>query len=377
MDLSSFRKYLHSHPELSGNEAETSDYIKNTLSAISDLEIVNAETGHGFFAFLDTGREGSYTCFRADIDALPIDEKGKAEHKSLHPGVSHKCGHDGHATILTGLIFRIFQNLEHYNGKFGFIFQSEEETGCGAEKICKLFANKKPDLIFGLHNIPGIPAGSISIRTGTFASASAGVRIKLQGAASHASQPYKGRSPVLALIALTQSLLAAPQLVIPFENNTMVTIVHVSMGQKAFGTSPADAEVMATLRAYDDESLGTLLRHAEAITKSIAAAYGVKYEFSIEDYFPATVNEKGSTELVGKAAENLHLNILNADAPFPWSEDFAHYLRIIPGAFFGLGAGEATPPLHDSDYDFPDFIIEDGINIFEKIAYLTNSNGKP
>ncbi len=367
-ELIKLRKILHQNPELSGNEKNTSEKIKNFVAQFNPDEIIDNIGGNGI-AFIFKGNEkGKIILFRSELDALPISEQNSFEYKSLVKNVSHKCGHDGHMAILAGLASS-FKNIKPEKGAAVILFQPAEETGEGANAILRddKFSNLKIDYVFALHNIPGYPLNSIIIKDGVFASASKGIIIKLHGKTSHASQPENGISPAQAAAEIIQKL---PQ--IPNENNylksfNLITIVHARIGEVAFGTAPGYAEVMATLRSFNDDDMKIIKSDCEKIIYDSAKKYGLKASIEWTEEFPSAMNESNSVSVIKKCAQKLNLKIIETDQPFRWSEDFGHFTKKYKGALIGIGSGEDHSDLHNPDYDFPDEIIEPAINLFKSV----------
>jgi len=259
------------------------------------------------------------------------------------------------------------------------LFQPAEEIGTGAQQMIdspnKLFTDivQSPNTtIYALHNVPGFPSGSVVLPRGTsFASASKGLHVKLSGATSHASQPHLGRNPAPAMCNIVQALLAMPSLYVPYDCKALVTIVGARVGEKAFGVSAGDAEVMATLRATTDVTLSILEEKAKSLVSGYAATYGLTHSINWEDSFAATINDEASVSIVKTVAKKNGLEIFWMDEAFPWSEDFGIFLQNIKGAMFGLGVGEKHEPLHGEYYDFPDKEIVNGIKMFAAIIQRT------
>ncbi len=362
--LIDLRRELHRHPCLSGSENETAALIERHFFPFRSDFVYRDLGGHGI-AFEFTGSNpGKTLMFRADLDALPIPEEASLPWSSVNSGVSHKCGHDGHMAILAGLGERLSHDRPQ-NGRVILLFQAEEETGRGAARVLRdpRFETMKPDYVFGLHNIPGFPAGTILTRKGTFAAASKGMIITLRGKTAHAAQPETGISPSEALSALIHFANRDLTKEAVFNDFVLATVIHTSLGERAFGTSPGYAELMLTLRSFRDDDMQMLSRLMEEKTNAVAASERLQYSISYTEEFPATVNEGDGIDILRNTARENGLMIRDLKECFRWSEDFGHFLAMYPGAFFGLGAGEATSQLHNPDYDFPDEITETGINI--------------
>lgn len=370
LDIIEIRRKLHRQPELSGSEVSTARIVRELLLRFEPDAIIENLGGNGIAAVFDMDKPGPTVMFRAELDALPIAENSNLEYRSETHGVSHACGHDGHITILLGLAERIRQENDNLCGRVLLLFQPAEETAQGAFAVLNdpKFQELKPDYIFALHNLPGFDKGQVIIRDGVFASASKGLIIELDGETSHAGEPEKGNNPVHAMTAIIEGLIAIPQMFTSFKSAALITIIHAKLGGVAFGTSPGHAEIMATLRSHNDEELELLTQKSLAVVEGIAQTYGLSYKTRLVEYFPTIVNDSECVDIIESAANTLGMGVLYRQNPFAWTEDFSYFTQKIKGAFFGIGAGGNHPHLHSAVYDFPEEIIEDGINILYEIA---------
>ncbi|KUG24897.1 putative hydrolase [hydrocarbon metagenome] len=366
-ELISLRKELHKYPELSGRENNTGERIIKFAEKFNPDEIIKNIGGNGLAVIFKGNQEGKTILIRCELDALPIEEENKFDYKSQNDGVSHKCGHDGHMAIVSGLIPLLSKNKID-QGTVVLLYQPAEETGEGAEKVLhdEKFNKINPDYVFSLHNLPGFEKNKIIIKENEFASASKGLIIKLNGKTSHAAEPEKGITPSLAVSELIQRLVELPQKE-KFEEFTLVTIIHAKIGERAFGTTPGYAELMATLRSYKNEDMEKLQKFAENIINEVSTKNNLKYKIEFVEEFPSTVNDKFCVDVVQKSAEENNLQIEEITNPFRWSEDFGHFTQKYKGALFGLGSGVDQPQLHNPDYDFPDEIILTGTKMFYSI----------
>ncbi|MBK6348216.1 MAG: M20/M25/M40 family metallo-hydrolase [Bacteroidales bacterium] len=232
--------------------------------------IIEKLGGHGVLAVFSSGQPGPEILFRADMDALPVNETTNVEYRSLKAGIAHKCGHDGHAAILAGLAIHISANRPS-KGKYLLLFQPAEETGNGAKSVISdpSFSGFNPDYCFALHNLPGYARNTIIVRNGTFAAASMGMIIRLKGRSSHASEPEKGQSPAAAMARLMASLpkLSGSGSGFGYTDFALLTLIYGSLGTPAFGTSPGEAVLMATLRAYLDSDMKVLIDKASGMVR--------------------------------------------------------------------------------------------------------------
>jgi len=365
--LIEIRKHLHQNPELSHQEYETSVFIEELMLELQPDQVLRIGEFSRAYVF-DSKKEGEVLVFRADIDALPIEELNDFPHRSKKKQVSHLCGHDGHSSILIGLARKIASHRPQ-KGKLVLLFQSAEETGLGAKEVVNhaKFQALKPDYIFGLHNIPSYPLHQILIREGVFASASKGVILKLVGRTSHAAEPEKGINPALAIAEITRQLHQLNHQKGIFSSLTLLSFIYTRMGEQAFGTSAGEAEMGFTLRSYTTEDMKKLCLKMEEVIEEVCRKESLGFHMDFVEEFPITLNHEEGVSEIGKAAQSLNLSVKYLEEPMKWSEDFGYYQSIAKTGFFGIGAGKNQPNLHDPSYDFPDVLIETGIQMFYKI----------
>ena len=367
-DLKKLRKEIHKNPELAGNEKNTAKRIIFFAKRYNPDKIISNIGGNGIAVIFKGKEKGPTVLIRCELDALPILETNKFFYRSVNKNISHKCGHDGHMAIVSGLIPLLSKN-KLKKGKVVLLYQPSEETGEGAEWILKdnKFKSIKPDFVFALHNLPGFEKGKIMLREKEFAAASKGMIVKLAGKTSHAAEPEKGINPALAVSEIISELTGLPRKVRLIKDFSLVTIIHSKIGERAFGTSPGYAEVMATLRSYKNNDMKLLTDEAVKKSKQIAKKHRLKIKIEFTEEFPATVNESICVKKIDNAAKENKLKAQKIKTPFKWSEDFGHFTNHFNGALFGLGSGIKHPALHNPNYDFPDEIIEPGVKIFYSI----------
>jgi amidohydrolase len=365
-ELVALRQELHAHAELAGQECETSRIIRQFIEPHEPDGFVTELGGVGLAAVFKGREEGPSVMFRAEIDAVPVPEENDVDHRSCRSGVSHTCGHDGHMAIVAGLAARL-QSHPPRRGRVVLLFQPAEETGAGALSVLEdnQFEEIAPDWIFALHNLPGEKFGEVKIKSGPFAAGSVGTILRLNGSTSHAAYPEQGRSPAPAVAQLIQDLAALPESVKSGHGIAKLTIIHTRIGEAAFGTTPGEAEVMATLRSDREEVLDRLREGVVNQAQGIAQAHGLELTHSWTDHFPVTINHPEAVAMVEEVAETNGIAVALRDEAYPWSEDFGWFTRRYKGAVFGLGAGREHPALHSPAYDFPDDLIPVGIVLFE------------
>ena len=375
-DLLELRWDLHRNPCLSGDEQDSADRVQRWLSSkVKATEYIENLGQTGLAVVFDSGKPGSTVLLRTELDALPMDDLAELPHCSTRPGIAHKCGHDGHATIVSaaGLL------LEHFPlpaGKAVLLYQPAEETGYGARQVLadQRFPKIEADWAFGLHNVPGLPVGQIQYRVGSFCPASEGLEIRILGANSHASEPQKGRNPALALAQMVSSFSGLPVELGGLTSAGLITPVTIRMGDGDYGISPGSAELCFTVRAETNRKLQTLVDAMREKASLIGSSYGLQMEYKRHDPFPATVNTPDGVEVLHRAFNHLGLPTEGMEAIFPWSEDFGEFLMRIPGAFFALGSGLDCPPLHSHEYDFPDQLIPRGAMALYMAARIAASS---
>lgn len=359
------RHELHQHPELSNEETWTKQHLIKFLKEHTKLKIV--DKGRWFYAVYNLGDDKKNIAFRAEMDALPFEEGIELNHGSQISGVAHKCGHDGHAANLAGFALEIEQNGADKN--IFFLFQHAEETGDGAAECASFIKENNIEEIFAFHNMSGMAFKSVNVIDGTSNYASKGMTISMEGKPSHASEPEKGINPAFAIAKVISDI---PNLIIKSANKGKVfcTVVQVDIGERAFGISASKGNLLLTFRAQYESEMGQLQKNIEETATSQAKEYGLKINFSYNDAFPETNNYKESSDKIRKVCEMKGLELVEMGEAFRGSEDFGHYLKQTKGSICYIGNGKNYPPVHTSEYDFPDEIIETAMELFKGLAEI-------
>jgi amidohydrolase len=368
VDLIGWRRRLHSQPELSGEEALTAQEVRAFLAPTAPDGVVSGLGGEGVAVIYQGAGPGPTVMFRAELDALPIEELSGAPYSSQVVGKAHLCGHDGHMAILAAL-GRGLGRARPKSGRVVLLFQPAEENGAGAAAVIAdaQFAEVAPDYVFALHNAPGIPLGEVALREGIVNCASRGMRVVLSGTTAHASRPETGTSPMQAVASLMPALTALGSGGALSDDYSLVTVTHATMGEPAFGIAPGRAEIWATLRTMSDSRMGDLCERAEALVRDAASGAGLGVATSYHDVFSHCENNREAVERLRDA--------LNAEGvrhrpgePMRGSEDFGRFGAVAKSAMFLLGAGVEHPSLHNPDYDIPDDLIARGAQVFMRAA---------
>jgi amidohydrolase len=356
------RHELHAHPELSNHESWTKEHLMDFLRRhTSRLKLV--DRGRWFYAVWHAGAGKPSVAFRADFDAVPVEDVCEMPYVSQCPGVGHKCGHDGHSAALAALALEIDRDGADKN--VYFLFQHAEETGDGAKECAAMLKEEQIDEIFGFHNRPGLPLGMVQVLDGCVYCASEGMILSFQGVPSHASMPELGRNPAYAISDIIQAL---PGFTDPAKHKGMVfaTIIQVDVGEPAFGTQASRGKLLLTIRGQLAEELNALRAAIRGLAEEKAEQYGLKLEVSFRDVFPDTVSHKSSNDKVRRCCEELGIPWREMPAPFRSSEDFGWYTKLIPGAFFEIGGGEGGD-LHTVHMNFNDAIIPVAVRLYRRL----------
>lgn len=367
--LRRIRKYLHQHPEISGEEASTAKYIVDRLQEIGIKKIHQGFSQHSILAEINGSEKGKTILFRCELDALPIQEENDFDYASNSNGVSHKCGHDGHMTIMLGLAKTLVENQPE-QGNFLILFQSAEETGKGAKAVLdsKFLEQFTIDHAVALHNVPGYPLSSVICKEGVFTPSVESINIELIGRTSHAGEPDKGVNPSKAISEIINFFNSLHQPEMDKANYFVVAPIHIQMGEEAYGTSAGHANIGYTIRSTDFEFFKTQKTRIENKIKEIASDQNLSCELNWLEAFSANINNKEVVDTIKKSCEKLDIEYINRQTPFDWGEDFGLFTQLYKGGMFGLGSGENSHNLHDNRYDFPDEIIPKAIQLFQELT---------
>ena len=349
--IKELRSMLHAIPEPSMKEVKTKQLLMDFLRSHTGLEIVDC--GAWFYAHYDGQDTEHAIAFRADYDAV-VCQDGCAR---------HLCGHDGHSAILVGFALEL-ERIAPRRSVY-LIFQPGEETGQGACLCSSLIDECNITDIYGIHNIPGYARNEVLLLDGTFACASTGMEISIQGSPAHAAYPQQGKNPALMIA----ELITYMDMLVNREHRGMVlgTVIGIEAGSCSYGMSADSGVLRLTLRAEDQEEYEELVGKIRERAEQQAKEQGMTCMIRLIEPFPATINHPLSVNKVRAAARSLGLRITTPKEPFRWSEDFGYYLQKVEGAFFGIGCGEEHAGLHTADYEFDAAIIDTVIEIYKEL----------
>jgi len=362
------RKYLHQNPEVSGNEKETSKYIKKVLKQLLPDATITSVAKVGIIATITGNKKGKHIMLRCELDALPIQEVNKFKHKSKYKGISHKCGHDGHMAILLA-VADYFNNNKPEKGTLSLLFQPAEENGEGAKAVIndKNFKNFKPDYIYALHNVPGHKKHEVYVKEKTFTPSVISIKVKFLGKTSHAAEPENGLNPSYAIAELLQKTKTLENHNKSSRSYGIITPIYTKIGSEDHGISAGYGEIDFTLRTWKKTSMTNLREKLMSLIINISLKHELTYKLEWFQEFSSIENNKKAVTTIKQAALQNKLNCAIKKTPFPWGEDFGLFTEKIDGAMFCLGAGLRTPALHNPDYDFPDELIKTGSQLFISI----------
>ncbi|GAB3806360.1 amidohydrolase [Spirosoma humi] len=367
-----FRQELHQFPEVSSQEFDTQRRIKSFVSQFAPTRMIEvANTG----LLLQYGQndEGPVTLIRADIDALPIQETNTFAHRSRIDGVSHKCGHDGHAAILARLASLLDQK-PIAKGRVYLLFQPAEENGKGAEAVMNdpAFAGIHPDRNFALHNLPGYKTGVIVCKPGSFTSSVLTLITTFEGKVSHSAEPEKGLNPAYTMADFLLRTRPLQNTDPGSDSFALVTPAYTTMGEKSYGISAGYGEVHLTLRTRNANRMEALTTQLQALLSELSTASGLSIKTSYTESFFANENDTEAFDQIRRSALKLDYAFVEKQEPFKWGEDFGLFTQHFPGAMFGIGNGEDSPALHNDDYDFNDNLIEPAARLFFELIEMAH-----
>jgi hippurate hydrolase len=372
-EMTEWRRDFHMHPEIGFEEVRTSAVVAGKLRDFGCDEVHTGIAKTGVVGVIrGNGTSSRAIGFRADIDALPIEEQTGKPWASTTPGKMHACGHDGHTTMLLGAA-KYLAETRNFAGTIYLVFQPAEENLAGGEVMVKegLFERFPMDRIFGMHNWPGMPAGMFLHAPGPVMAAVANLEATITGMGAHGAMPHNGVDPILAaaqIVTALQSIVARN--VNPLEAG-VITIGHIGGGH-TFNVIPESVKLLGTARWFLPEVGDLLETRFKDIVTGIAAAMGCQATCSFTRSYPATVNEAESTELAARAARMVVGDARTRPLPQPTmgGEDFAFMLNEKPGAYLFLGGstGGADAMVHHPKYDFNDEILPIGASWFATLA---------
>ena len=353
-ELAEIRYYIHQHPELSGQEYQTTAFLKERLEELG-IRILESGLKTGLIAEIGSGQP--VVALRADIDALPILEQTNLPYKSQNPGVMHACGHDFHQTSLLGAAALLKEKEDQLEGTVRLIFQPAEEISEGASDVLATGLLEDVQGIIGFHNIPQLKAGQLALNAGAMMAGVEKFKVTVTGVSSHAARPDLGVDTVTAITTMVQNVqLLISRTVSPFET-AVLSITHLDVGS-TWNVLPKSGYFEGTIRSFNPSVQRDLKAHFISIIRHIAESLEVDVAFEWGVTPPVTFNDEELTQVVWEASQGL-AEVIPAK-PSTAGEDFAFYQERIPGVFAFIGSnGEPdAPDLHHDHMTIDDAAFE-------------------
>jgi amidohydrolase len=380
--LQQIRRDLHAHPELCYEEQRTSDVVAARLTEWG-IPVVRGLGITGVVGIIKNGSSPRAIGLRADMDALPLQEINSFDHASRHPGKMHACGHDGHTAMLLGAAHYLATN-RNFDGTVYLVFQPAEEGGAGARRMIEdgLFTQFPMDAIYGMHNWPGMEAGTFGVVPGPMMASSNEFRVVVKGKGAHAAQPHRGVDPIMVAVNIAQGW----QTIISREKSPLDTAV-LSITQIHAGSAtniiPGEAVMVGTVRTFTTPVLDSIEQRMQEMASGIAAGFNATVDFGFKRNYPPLVNHPEQTAMAIDAMRAV-VGTDKVDAnvePTMGAEDFAFMLQARPGCYVFLGNGEGDHraaghglgpcQLHNASYDFNDHLLPIGASYWIRLAEMS------
>jgi hippurate hydrolase len=367
--MTEWRRHLHAHPEIGFACHETAAFVAARLREIGVDEIHEGIAETGIVAIIEGRGPGPVVGLRADMDALPMEERTGLPHASTIAGRMHACGHDGHTAMLLGAAAYLAET-RNFRGKVALIFQPAEEDGGGAgvmvaEGMMERFGIAE---VYALHNVPGLELGRVLTTPGPIMAAVDEFTIRIEGRGGHGAMPHETADPIPAAVSMVQAI----QTIVSRNHHAMQELV-VSVTQIHAGTTdnviPGSAMINGTVRTFDPAVQAMVMRRMEEIVAGQAASFGVEATLDYALGYPATVNDPARAAFAAEVAGEVVGEALveGQSGREMGAEDFAYMLEARPGAYLFLGAGPGAG-LHHPEFEFNDEILPIGASLFARLA---------
>jgi amidohydrolase len=361
-ELTRIRRELHRIPELSGEEYETTAYLKRTLES---WEIPYSVSGlrNGLVAELGSHERGAVVALRCDIDGLPVEEKTRLPFASRHAGRMHACGHDFHQAALLGVARLLKRREDAIPGLLRLIFQSGEESAWGSKEVVEAGYLEDVKVIVGFHNHPAYPVGTIAIKEGAMMAGVDQFLVTLKGKGCHAAEPHLGVDVITALTSAVSQLQTIVSRNADPAETVVLSITHIEAGS-TWNVLPDEGFFEGTIRTFSEESRSLVRKRFYEITDAAGNAFRVESRIDFSRGPGITWNDAKMTREVEKALAGKAKIV--AAAPSNGGEDFAAYLEYVPGvfAFIGVNGDEEAPRWHQSDFIVKDEALPVAVNYF-------------
>ena len=370
-ELTRWRRDIHAHPELGFEEHRTSEFVAAKLEGFG-VQVHRGIGGTGVVGVLRVGNETKSIGLRADMDALPILEENTFEHRSRHDGHMHACGHDGHTVMLLGAAKYLSESRD-FRGQVNFIFQPAEEGIGGAKAMVEdgLFRDFPCDILFAMHNAPGMPVGSFGVKKGVVTAAGAFFDIEIKGRGAHGAYPQHGVDPVVVGAQMVNAIQSIVSRNVGPTEAAVVSITQFHSGD-AYNVIPASAHLSGTARTFSKSVMERVQERMTELAQTVAVGFGATAEVDFRTIFHPVVNDENAAEIAGQVCDDL----VGADrvrrdlSAGTGSEDFSFMLEEVPGCYLLIGNSDDDHqrPVHNPGYDFNDQALSGGASFFAKVV---------
>ncbi len=371
-EMTQWRRDFHAHPELGYEETRTAAAVASRLESFG-IEVHRGLGRTGVVGTLRAGSGSGAIGLRADMDALPMEEKSDVPYRSRHPGRMHACGHDGHTTMLLGAA-RYLAATRNFDGTVQFIFQPAEEGLGGAKAMIEdgLFEKFPVDAVYGLHNAPRRPLGTFYTRPGPIMAASANFDILVRGRGAHAARSENGVDPVVAAAHAVAALQTVVSRTVSSLDTAVLSTTQIH-GGTAYNVIPDEVRISGNVRAYRDAVMDQIEAAIARIIAGIGATFGASLTLDFRRIYPPLINHAREAAIAADAAAAVagEANVERNGPPRTASEDFSFMLQARPGAFIFLGGGEQAHDVHNPHYDFNDAVLPIGASYFARLVEMT------
>lgn len=360
--LINWRRELHQNPELSNQEFATTERITRWLQQ-GNIRLLPLELKTGVVA--EIGQGEPLIALRADIDALPIDEKTERPWASQIPGVMHACGHDVHTTVMLGVAHRLKQQEARLPGRVRILFQPAEETFNGAQQLIDAGALDGVQAIFGMHNVPDLPLGEFRTCTGALYANVDRFVIRIQGRGAHAARPHDGVDTIVIGSQIVTALQTLPSRMFSSLESLIVSVTRFTAGN-TWNVLPDAIELEGTVRTHDAGIRHAVQEKMRTLIQGIASGFGASAYLEWIAGPPALINTPQWAEFALELAQHSGYRTALA-SPQMGGEDFAFYLHHVPGVFINVGSASEAG-LHHPAFDPDESLIEPAVNYFTQLA---------
>ncbi|MEM7519705.1 MAG: M20 aminoacylase family protein [Pseudomonadota bacterium] len=369
-EITGWRRHLHAHPELMFDVQQTAAFVEEKLRSFGITDITTGIGQTGVVAVIEGRSTGSGRAvgLRADMDALPITEATGLPYASTVPGKMHACGHDGHTAMLLGAA-QYLAETRNFDGRCVLIFQPAEEGGGGGNEMVKdgLMERWGIDEVYGMHNMPGHPAGAFAIRDGALLAAADEFYIVIEGQGGHAAAPHEAVDTNLAAAHVVIALQSIASRNVDPIKHVVVSVTTMRSDTESHNILPQTVKLIGTVRTLDEDVRDLAERRLEALVRQTAAAFDCTAAIEYRRGYPVTVNHAAQTLYAADAADTVTPGTDRNTPPIMAGEDFSYMLNARPGAYIMVGNGDG-PVVHHPKYDFNDEAIPAGCSWYAEMV---------